>query len=205
MKKLISVLALVFSASAVSAATVDVDLSGASSGTTIVAPGASFAGLFDGQTASGNNSFTGSPTGPLSLQASNNLSVQFFNGENTILPDSGNQGPLSILLDSSADELSFTMGFGNGGAVDLEFYDANGNVVGTSTVSGLAGYAEYTFSGVGTFDGVSIFNNTDAAGLRFYDFSYETVAAVPLPAGGLMMIAALGGFVAVRRRRKSAA
>ncbi len=205
MRKILAIMAFAFSTTGALAATVNVDLSGASSGTTIIAPGASFAGLFVGQSQVGNTGISGSPSNPLALQAANNLTVGFFNGSNSILPDNGNTGPLSVLLDSAANSVTFRMGFGNNGSVDLNFFDSAGNVVHSTQASGLSGYANFTYNGFGTFSGFSIFNNTDAAGLRYQDFSYESVdgpSPVPLPAGGLLLISALG-IMALRRRSKT--
>ncbi len=39
---------------------------------------------------------------------------------------------------------------------------------------------------------------------RVKSFEYEKIAAVPLPAGGLLLIGALGGLGALRRRKKAA-
>src|SRR5215471_8907614 len=99
-----------------SAATINIDLSGATTGTLISVPGGSFASTFQGQSIVGGTGISGSPTNPLSLQAANTLDVAFFspgvspNG-NSILPEPGNQGPLSLLLASDADSLTWTMGF----------------------------------------------------------------------------------------------
>ena len=44
--------------------------------------------------------------------------------------------------------------------------------------------------------------NADAAQVRL-NVDY-TIAAVPLPAGGLLLLGSLGGLAALRRRKKSA-
>ena len=72
--KLLLSLAALAASLPVTAATVNVNLSGATTGTTITAPGASFAQRFAGQTVSGTG-ITGSPTSPLALQAAGTLDV----------------------------------------------------------------------------------------------------------------------------------
>src|SRR5690242_834155 len=183
----------------VAAATVNVDLSGATTGTSITAPGASFAQPFAGQTVSGTG-ITGSPSSPLALQPSGTLLVQVFDpgvspASNSILSQPDNQGPLSILLDSNADSITFTSGSADGGdLISLRFFDANGALVDTLTPTLNTGYSIYTFSGLPVFRGLTIFDDNDLAGLRFQNISYNAVAgaATPepayLPVAGLLLI-----------------
>jgi hypothetical protein len=207
MKSILAAAAMLASATFASAAVVDVDLTGATSGTVIDGVGASFAGTFAGQTISG---VTGSPTGPLSLLASNLLSVAFWNpgvspGSSSILPQSNNQGPLSILLDSLASALTFTAGSGDGSTTsfDIAFFRADGSLIQTVNQIINAGYSIYSFNSPSDFAGVTIFNNNDGAGLRYQNFSYETadIATIPLPAGGLLLVSGIGALVAARRRK----
>jgi hypothetical protein len=192
----------------VAAATVNVDLSGAATGTSITAPGASFAQTFAGQTVSGIG-ITGSPSSPLALQAAGTLLVAAWApgvspASNSILSQPDNQGPLSMLLDSDADSITFTSGSAEGGdSIGLRFFDANGTLVDSLTPSLNPGYAIYSFSGLPVFRGLTIFDNNDASGLRFQNISYNAVAgaATPepayLPAAGLLLI----GFRFLRRKR----
>ncbi|WP_103333053.1 hypothetical protein [Pseudotabrizicola formosa] len=212
MKKFLAALFLVASTAVGSAATVNVDLSGAVSGTLITAPGASFAGTFDGQTIVGTTGISGTPTGPLSLVASNFLTVAAFNpgvspASRSILPQPNNQGPLSILLDSIASSITFTAGSADGGSISIAFFAANGALLDSFTQALGSGYAIYTLAAASPFAGLTIFNNTDPAGLRFQNFSYETgpAAVVPLPAGGLLLVTGVGMLLAARRRRGTAA
>lgn len=193
------------------AATVNVDLSGASSGTLINGVGASFTQTFTGQTVSGN-AVTGSPTAPLSLTTAGTIEVAFWNpgvsaASNSLLSQPNNSAPLAMLLAGNiANSLTFTAGYGNGGAFDAIAYAANGSVTGSQSFAALDGYHVYTLSGVGNFAGVLFTNNTDAAGLRFQNFSYETVGGVvPEPASWAMMIAGFGLAGASLRRRRSVA
>ena len=87
-----------------------------------------------------------------------------------------------------------------------------GVVVDTFTVAGLSladifparfgtSGAVATFSGVGAtglFDSVRLSSNGSNA------FEYAGIAAVPVPAAGLLLLTALGGAAALRRRKKAA-
>ncbi len=187
--------------SAATAAIVNVDMSGAVSGTTVTGVGASFASAFTGQSVSGND-LTGTPSGPLSLQPINSLSIAFFDpgvsaASNSILAFTQ---PLAILLDSDADSFALTMGFWNGGAVTASFYAADGSLLGTDSVSGLNGYQISSFSGFGSFRGVAFDQNTDTNGVRYMNFSYNSVqATVPTPNTLALVGLALLGLAAVRR------
>lgn len=206
--KLLLPLAALAACLPVAAATVDVDLSLAATGTTITAPGASFAQTFAGQTVSGTG-ITGSPSSPLALQAAGTLQVAAWDpgvspASNSILSQPGNQGPLSILLDSDADAITFTSGSADGGdPISLSFFDANGALVNSLSPVLTADYDIYSFSGLPVFRGLTIFDDNDYAGLRFQNISYNAVAgaATPepayLPAAGLLLI----GLRFLRRKR----
>lgn len=210
MKKL-SLLLAVLGASLISqsagAVVINVDLSGATTGTSIVAPQASFASTFSGQTISGGTGISGSPANPLTLAPANVLSVAFFDpgvspASNSILPAPGNQGPLSVLLASAADSITWTMGFGNPpSSVDIEFFDLAGNLISNVTQNISSGYNVYTFSGLGgVFRGLTVYNNNDPAGLRFQNFSYSQV---PEPLTLTLMGLGLAG-IGYRRHRSRA-
>jgi len=206
--KLLLSLAALAASLPVTAATVNVNLSGAVAGTTITAPGASFAQRFAGQTVSGTG-ITGSPSSPLALQAAGTLDVVSWDpgvspASNSILSQPGNQGPLSVLLDSNADSITFTSGSAEGGdPISLRFFDANGALVDSLSPVLTAGYAVYNFSSLPVFHGLTIFDDNDDAGLRFQNFSYNAVAgaATPepayLPVAGLLLI----GLRFLRRKR----
>jgi hypothetical protein len=195
--KLLLPLAALVACLPVTAAIVDVDLSGAIAGTTITAPGASFAQTFAGQTVSGTG-ITGSPSSPLALQAAGTLDVAFWDpgvsaASNSILSQPDNQGPLSILLNSNADAITLTSGSADGGdPISLRFFDANGALVDSFSQILTAGYAVYNFSSLPVFRGLTIFDDNDTAGLRFQNISYNAVASTPepayLPAAGLLLI-----------------
>ncbi len=204
--KLLLPLAALVACLPVTAAIVDVDLSGAIAGTTITAPGASFAQTFAGQTVSGTG-ITGSPSSPLALQAAGTLDVAPWDpgvspASNSILSQPDNQGPLSILLNSNADAITLTSGSAEGGdPINLRFFDANGALVDSFSQILTAGYAVYNFSSLPVFRGLTIFDDNDAAGLRFQNISYNAVASTPepayLPAVGLLLV----GLRFFRRKR----
>lgn len=183
--------------------TVSIDLSGAVTGTVVSGVGASFAETFAGQTIVGGTGISGSPTNALTLLGSGTLDVAFFGSSNSILPEPGNQGPLSILLGSNANSFTWTMGFGNPpSSISVSLFAANGSLVNSSVLSILDGYNVYTLSGLGTFRGLTFFNNNDPAGVRFTEMSYNSVtSSVPEPATVGTLIGGLILLVGLARRR----
>jgi hypothetical protein len=178
---------------------VDIDLSGASSGTLIVAPGGSFAQTFAGQTVSGI-SIVGSPTNPLTLAPSGWLDVAFWDGSNSILPQPGNAAPLSLLLDSYASAISWRMGYADGsGPIRIDFFAANGSLVQTVNQTLSSGYNNYSFSGFGNFMGLTISENIDGAGLRYQNFSYNAVAT-PIPGTVLLLGTGFAALIGLRKK-----
>lgn len=207
MKKLLLVLPLAAMLGApASAATIGIDLSGAASGTLITAPGGSFASTFQGQTIVAGTGISGSPSNPLALLPGNTLNIDFWNpfvspAGNSILPQPGNQGPLSVLLDSDASSLTWTMGYGNPpSALTVDLFDAAGGPVTSRAIGILDGYNVYNLSGVGVFRGLTFYNNNDASGLRFMNFSYTTAVPEPATIGTVFMAMSLLGWAALRRR-----
>jgi len=71
-----------------------------------------------------------------------------------------------------------------------------------------SGAALVKISGAGLFDEVRFYSNFDGGDLDGLDtpaFEFSNVvAAVPLPAGGWLLITALGGMAVLRRKRKAA-
>lgn len=189
----------------VSAATVNIDLSGATTGALINGVGGDFSQIFTGQTVAGSG-VTGSPTGPLSLAGAGSITVAFFDpgvsaASNSLLSQPGNAAPLSLLLDSDADSLAFTAGFFNGGSVTADFFSGAGALVGSRVFSPGSDYHLISVSGLGVFRGITFRNNDDDSGLRFQNFSYNSVNAVPEPAGWALMILGFGlAGAAVRGR-----
>ena len=87
-----------------------------------------------------------------------------------------------------------------------DFYSASGALVGSQVFSAVSGYNVLSASGLGTFRGVQFRDNNDDAGLRFQNFSYNSVTAqggVPEPATWAMMVIGFGAVgLAARRRDK---
>ena len=211
MKKFLALLAVLLVSVQAQAATVNVDLSGSTTGTLVSAAGASFAQTFTGQTVSGID-IVGTPTGSLSLTASGSLTVASFspsctgcNSGNSILPQPGNTAPLAVLLDSDADSFSWIMGSASApSSVTIDLFARNGSLVTSFVQSLISGYNKYSFSGLGTFAGLTFRNNNDSAGLRFMDFSYTSApSAVPVPAAFFLFGPALLGFLGLRRKNRA--
>jgi hypothetical protein len=186
---------------------VDINLSGATTGTSIVAPGGSFAETFAGQTVNANGiSLNGSPTNPLSLAASGTLLVESWDpvvspASNSILPQPGNTAPLCVLLDTLASAVTWTMGSAqNSDPIEIDFYAGDGSLVHSVSQALTLGYAIYSFSGFGNFQGFSISENVDPAGLRYQNFSYT---AVPIPGAVLLLGSGLFGLMGIRRFKKN--
>jgi len=210
MKKLVicaTMMLITMIAAPMAEATVSIDLSGASTGTLINAPGGSFASLFSGQVPVGSTGISGSPTGPLTLAPTFGLNVEFWDpavspASNSILPQPGNTSPLSVLLDSQASSITWTMGHASPpSSVDINFYASDGSLVHSVNQSLIANYNVYSFGGFGNFAGLTIYNNNDPAGLRFQNFSYEAVSTVPAP--GAILLGGIGVSIVgwLRRRR----
>lgn len=212
MKKSLFLFSALFLSIHAQAAMVNIDLSGASTSTLINASGASFSQTFTGQSVSGTG-IVGTPTGPLSLLASNSLTVAYFtpsctgcNLGNSILPQPGNAGPLAILLDNNANSFSWVMGSATGSSsIKIDLFSNDGSLVNSFLQTTVSNYSKYSFSGLGTFAGIMFRNNNDAQGLRFMDMSYDTVSVneVPIPAASFMFAPALLGFMGLRRKAKN--
>lgn len=192
----VAVAALMAAAAPTHAATVNVDLSTVAGGPIVYGVGASFSQAF---------SF-----GPLALVPTGGISVAFFDpgisaAANSLLSQPGNQAPLAIYLDGAiANSLTFTAGFAEGGSVLLSAYDAAGVSTGSAMLDFKSGYNVYTVGGLGNFAGIQFSATDDPAGVRYMNFSYESVMAggVPEPSAWALMILGFGATGAALRRSK---
>jgi hypothetical protein len=212
MKKLMTIcamLTIMVMAVPAAKAVVNIDLSGASTGTLINAPGGSFATLFAGQTAVGGSGISGSPTGPLTLSPTFMLNVEYWDpvvspASNSILPqDTYNAGPLSLLLDTQASGITWTMGYADPpSSLTIDFFASNGSLVQSVNQPLTGGYNIYSYGGFGSFAGLTIYNNSDPYGLRFQNFSYEAASVIPAP--GAVLLGSIGvGIVGWLRKRRT--
>jgi hypothetical protein len=191
------------------AAIVIIDLSAATTGTTVTGVNATFAQTFAGQTVVGTG-ISGTPTNPLTLAPAGTITVSFFNpgvsaASNSLLSQPGNAAPLSVLLGSLADSFTFTMGSAEPPSiVRVRAFAADGSLTGSTTINMLNGYNVYSLSGLGNFKGLTFFDNDDANGVRFQNMSYNSVAvgAIPEAATWAMMLAGFGIVGAAMRRRQ---
>lgn len=105
-------------------------------------------------------------------------------------------------------EITFNRLIGHDEAVRLETLDRNLNLVedlgvATNNPAGASKFANLPFTYVRLVDVTkSIFPNTTS--FDGYDVDSVSVAPVPLPAAGAMLLAGLGGLAMVRRRRNAA-
>ena len=162
-------------------------------------------------------SFTANPTnGGLYMDAASTLTFTFLGKEagaqNAAFSSGGatmtNQGPAGTTMTSSqgAGFVNFMFQTTEGAGWE----DINGNGVFGETFS-IANNGPSLFSGLSLAYGV-VFNNGrsvlaffgDGRGDIDYDDMVVRIDAVPLPAAGLMLLGALGGLVAMRRRKKMA-
>lgn len=190
------------------AATVNIDISGATAGTIVSGIGGDFAQSFAGQNVVGA-ALTGAPTGPLTLQAVGTITTGVFNPGvspfgNSLLSQPGNAAPLVVLLDMLADSFTWTMGSAVAGSTLLaSFYAMDGSLVGSQQIVMSSGYAVYSVSGLGNFHGISFSDNNDPSGVRFMNMSYNSVQQVPEPAALALVALSLLTAGANLRRKQS--
>lgn len=186
--------------------------------------GVGFAERFVGQTLTNSSNFDvlgGAPTGGslvLQLGAANqNLSVLVNAGTNVLTglgplgypsADSIGEGAFAALFSSDQSQFGFQLVGGDGGTAFVSFFRANGSLIQTIALSGLANtfYGFQRDGGVNDIRGISIYNN-DAGGIGFDNLRFDVPSvggAVPEPATWAMMMLGFGAMGAALRRRTKA-
>jgi|GEM_PF-775964 hypothetical protein len=136
-------------------------------------------------------------------------------GNGTILIDvthtgfgEGAQDPLasSVTFSSNASDVSgegfSSYGFVNDGNTPGLFYDYPGITVGSGTISSIA---DDVYGKILTVlsDPFSMTIQTNLFSGTMASFDATLIASIPLPAGGLLLLSALGGLGLARRRRSA--
>lgn len=162
-----------------------------------------------GNTGSTTASYTQGGVGVDLLSTGGNISVQSGGVGVQGAPNSGRIGV--------GERLSFTFApnvvlrnaviFEAGNGTDtVQIRDGSGNILTTFVVSDTPGKLfSQDLSGLNLVGGTFEFRLLSATGTsRGFRVSSLTVATMPVPAGGVLLIVGLGGFVALRRRKRTA-
>jgi len=188
----------------------------------VVSHGVGLGERFVGQTLSyvgDNDKLGGLPTGALTLMAGapgQNLNV--FDYSTNVLtglghlgfPDFGaiGEGSFALTFSSDQSQFGFQLVGGDGGNAYIDFFRADGSLIDSVTVTGLAN-AYYGFSRDGAVKdirGISIWND-DGGGIGFDNLKHDVVSVVgnvPEPSTYALMFAGLAAVGAIARRRRPA-
>lgn len=187
---------------------------------TLTVPGATYGESFVGQTVTGgsgtNDTLSGSPAGPLTLQSNavplNNLAVLSLGSLTVVFGPSGNTndagGAVSILFNLGTDILRFNMvGTNSGGTFTVDFFDQSGTSIGSITQN-TSDSALFGFRAMGgdLIAGVTI-TNTDLAGVGYDNIMFNQIPFPPVAISAPGALALFGlalagiGFAARRKRR----
>lgn len=185
--------------------------------------GVAFAERFAGQTVANVGGFDqlgGAPAGALSLALgapNQNLNV-FVNAGSQVLTGLGptgfpsfgaiGEGSFAALFTSDQSQFGFQLVGGDGGSAFLDFFRADGSLIQSIALAGLANtfYGFQRDGGINDIRGISIWNN-DAGGIGFDNLKFDvrsTGGTVPEPATWAMMIIGFGLIGGAMRRKKAA-
>jgi len=189
----------------------------------LLSGGVAFGERFQGQTLGSSGAFdvlTGLPSGGalvLLPGASNqNLDILLYNGTNALTGlgplgypdfDAVGEGAISLLFSSDQSQFGFQLVGGNGGDANVSFFRADGSLIQTLVLGGLADsfYGFARDGGVQDIRGISITNN-DAGGIGFDNLKHDVVSVVvsgvPEPSTWGMMLLGFGGIGMAMRRSK---
>lgn len=115
------------------------------------------------------------------------------------------EADMEIAFNYAVDNLSFsTGGFNPGDFVAVSAFDAAEILLGTIDV-----FSDtfVDFRAFGSISRLFFDDSSTGAGFGYAGFSFEpaSVSAVPLPAGGLLILSGLGGLAVFGRKKKKAA
>jgi hypothetical protein len=190
----------------------------------LLSGGVAFGERFQGQTLGSSGDFdvlTGLPSGGtlvlLPGAPNQNLDILLYNGTNTLTglgplgyPNFGavGEGAISLLFSSDQSQFGFQLVGGNSGDANVSFFRADGSLIQTLVLSGLADsfYGFARDGGVQDIRGISI-TNTDSGGIGFDNLKHDVLSAVvvsgvPEPSTWAMMLLGFSGIGLAMRRGK---
>lgn len=148
------------------------------------------------------------PSGNVEVYANNRFGVGSNSGSKAIGSFRGSQSvnPMIFTFSQTVDMVSLFGGDGGGDddAWRLDVYDAavGGNLLGSVATTPYNGtpYQQLSLSFAGILRAEAIWTGP-AAGVGFDDLTFNTAAAVPLPAGGALLLGGLAGLGWMRRKK----
>jgi hypothetical protein len=178
-----------------------------------------FAERFVGETRTTSGDFdqlSGGPSSPIALQvgaAGQNINIVLEAGSQVLAGlgpagfpnfNSIGEGSFALLFDFDQSEFGFQLVGGDGGEAFVSFYQRDGSLIETVTVSGLSTsfYGFQRDGGVQDIAGISVWNN-DPGGIGIDNVKHDVrgVPDVPEPSTYAMLASGLAGLGLLRRKR----